>query len=212
MMVMPATHSSPTFHYWAGKGHPVGWLVGPSSWSKTKIRDWVPYALDNDAFSAWRDKKEWDEKAFFRMLDYASRKEHKPLWVLVPDVVADKNKTLESWYHHFPRIQKYGFPLAFAVQDGMTPADVPADAEVVFVGGTTEWKWRNAKWFCENHSRVHVGRVNTPDRLWICSDMGAESVDGTGWFRCGSESHHLLRLGEFFEGKREMQLFETSIA
>jgi len=31
--------------------------------------------------------------------------------------------------------------------------------------------------------RVHVGRVNTERLLWIAHYAGAESCDGTGWFR-----------------------------
>ena len=30
---------------------------------------------------------------------------------------------------------------------------------------------------------MHVGRVNTERRLWQCARLGAESCDGTGFFR-----------------------------
>ena len=70
-----------------------------------------------------------------------------------------------------------------AVQDGMEPGDVPAEAGVVFVGGSTEWKWRTVRDWCDAFDRVHVGRVNTNGKLWECHEAGAESCDGTGWFR-----------------------------
>ena len=34
-----------------------------------------------------------------------------------------------------------------------------------------------------NFKRVHVGRVNTYRLLWLAHEAGAESCDGTGWFR-----------------------------
>jgi hypothetical protein len=65
LMVMPANHSSAIVHYWAGK-YPgrLGWLIGPTALPKTKLRPWMPFALDNDAFSAWAKSREWDEGAW----------------------------------------------------------------------------------------------------------------------------------------------------
>ena len=54
---------------------------------------------------------------------------------------------------------------------------------VVFVGGTTAWKWKTLRTWTENFPRVHVGRVNTDRMLWMAHECGAESCDGTGWFR-----------------------------
>jgi len=65
----------------------------------------------------------------------------------------------------------------------MTPADIPAEADIIFIGGTTEWKWRNLRSWTDNFKRVHVARVNTERLLWMAHDAGAESCDGTGWFR-----------------------------
>ena len=69
MMVMPSNHSSALIHYLAGK-HPnrIGWLIGPTGLAKTKLRDWMPFACDNDAFSAWANEKEWDYLAWIGML------------------------------------------------------------------------------------------------------------------------------------------------
>ena len=73
--------------------------------------------------------------------------------------------------------------VVFAVQDGMTVDDVPSNADVIFVGGTTEWKWQTVAMWCKAFQRVHVGRVNEYKRLWMCHDAGAESCDGSGWTR-----------------------------
>lgn len=206
MIVMPSTHSSPIVHEWVRRGFPIGWLIGHSSMTKTKLVDWIPFAVDNDAYPAWRQQKPWDEQAYYRFLEFLYVRYKKPLWVVVPDVVANRAATLESWKRHAPRVREFGWPLAFAAQDGMTPDDVPSDAQVVFIGGTDRWKWRNAELFCREFPRVHVGRVNTLDRLWICRDYGAESVDGTGWFRDGQAAWRFRKMETFFMNQRPIEL------
>ena len=206
MMLMPANHSSPTVHYLAGKyPNRLAWLVGPSAMSKTKLRPWMPYALDNDAFSAWSQKKPWDVEAWRALLQWAQLSRHKPLWVLVPDVVADREATLQNWVRYAPEAAAYKWPLAFAVQDGMTPADVPADAAIVFVGGTTRWKWQTLPMWAESCARVHVGRVNELRRLWTCEEYGVESVDGTGWFRDTQDGRRIRHLKLWLEQEKATQ-------
>jgi hypothetical protein len=206
MMLMPANHSSPTVHYLAGKyPNRLAWLVGPSAMLKTKLRPWMPYALDNDAFSAWSQKKPWDVEAWRALLQWAQLSRHKPLWVLVPDVVADREATLQNWVRYAPEAAAYKWPLAFAVQDGMTPADVPADAAIVFVGGTTRWKWQTLPMWAESCARVHVGRVNELRRLWTCEEYGVESVDGTGWFRDTQDGRRIRYLKLWLEQEKATQ-------
>ena len=105
----------------------------------------------------------------------------------MPDVVADREATIAKWAQYLPVVKSHGFLAAFAVQDGMTVADVPSDADVVFVGGTKAWKWATVEMWVKSFPRVHVGRVNGRKSLWICENLGAESVDGTGWFRDESD-------------------------
>lgn len=203
MMLMPANHSSPILHYWCGAfpGR-IGWLVGPSAKEKSKLRAWVPFALDNDAFTAWQSGAPWDAEAWASLLTWAKRSGKTPLWVLVPDVVADRIATIQNWKRYAPDAAKFGWPLAFAVQDGMTPGDVPESAQVVFVGGTTDWKWRNLKTWTENFPRVHVGRVNEIRRVWTCEDLGVESVDGSGWFRDSNEGRRIQLIEMWLNGQR----------
>lgn len=204
--------SNQVWHYYAGR-YPgkVGMLLGPSYFAKQAIRKWMPYALDNDAFTAWRNKTQWDKQAWEAMLQRAKLTGIAPLWVLVPDVVADRQATLESWERYAPIASKYGWPLAFAVQDGMTLSDVPHDAQVVFVGGTTEWKWRTLPMWAESGRRVHVGRVNELHRLWTCERLGVESVDGSGWFR-GTDQGRQGRLIELWiNGEGEERTMEMAL-
>jgi hypothetical protein len=186
MLVMPTNNSGIQIGYLCGKyPNRLGWLISPDGWRKPP--SWMPYALDNGAFGAWLNKREWDEQKFIDLLDRA--KTHiRPLWVAVPDVVADAEATKAKWVEWHRRIKDIiNVPLAFVVQDGMTTDDVPLSADVVFVGGSTEWKWRNLRHFTEHHARVHVGRVNSERLLWMAHDAGAESCDGTGWMRGGED-------------------------
>jgi len=184
MMVMPSNNCKAIVHEWA-KRWPgsVGHLYSPDGWRGPFPH--MPYALDNGAFPCWTNGKEWDEHGFwamcFKVIDSGKQR---PLWVVVPDVVADKAATLRRWDEFAPEIQKtFGFPLAFAAQDGMTPSDVPESADVVFIGGSDEFKWDAIIPFCDAFPRVHVGRVGSLRRLRQCAAAGVESCDSTGWFR-----------------------------
>lgn len=193
MIVMPSNNSGLQVGYLCHKyPNRIGWLVGPGGWRKPP--SWMPYALDNGAYGAWEKKHEWNEHAFIELLEKARRCTY-PLWVAVPDVVCDREATIAKWPVWAPQIRNIlpHTPLAFVVQDGMTPADVPADADVVFVGGGNEFKWRTLRTWTANFPRVHVGRVNTERKLWQCHEAGAESCDGTGWTMGGEDRLEELR-------------------
>lgn len=182
MMVMPSNHTSMQLGYiagtWPGR---IGWMLSPGGWRTPA--NWMPYAIDNGAFPVWEKGHKWDEREFYAHCQRIVGMTHKPLWIAVPDVVADREETIKSWWRHCSQVERYCPRLAFVVQDGMTPDDVPPNCDVVFVGGTTEWKWSTLRMWSENFPRVHVGRVNTERMLWMAHDCGAESCDGTGWFR-----------------------------
>lgn len=179
MIVMPANSTGIRTGYMAGR-YPglMGHLLSPGA--QRGPFDFMPYALDNGAFGHDDD---WSESAWVELLNWAKLSGQRPLWALVPDVVGDKAGTLAKWAQYSPLVRSYGWPLAFAVQDGMIESDVPAEAKVIFVGGTTGWKWRTYRKWCLRFSHVHVGRVNTYRRLWDCYEAGAKSTDGTGWMR-----------------------------
>lgn len=180
MMVMPSNNTGFDAGYLFGK-HP-GRLAHLHSCERLcEPRQGIPWALDNGVFGAFTTGRVWSEEPFYEFLDeYAA---WKPLWCVVPDSVGNRDETLRMWDHHAPALQAFGVPLAMAVQDGMTPTDVPKEASIVFVGGTTSWKWRNLKTWTEAFPRVHVGRVNSLRLLLMAENAGAESCDGTGWFR-----------------------------
>ena len=195
--------SNRIWHYWAGK-HPgsVGVLIGPSYGKKVPIDKWMPFVLDNDAFTAWRDKKEWSVDAWRTMLQWVRMTLQKPLWAAVPDVVTNREATLENWPRYRDEIKNLGWNAAFCVQDGMAPDDVPADADVVFVGGSDRWKFPNLSVWTKNFPRVHCARVNSPEMIEACERLGCESIDGTGWFRDPSRKDKVPTLERFIEGYR----------
>jgi hypothetical protein len=209
MLVMPSNNTGSEMREIAA-AHPgmVGHLFGPEpgGWRTP----FLPYALDNGAFGAWKNQERWQQKVWLALLDKAEAHQrqsgHGPQWVLIPDVVGDREKTLEKWAGWATQIRRwYGWPLAFAAQDGMTGADIPAEADVVFIGGTTRWKRRMLGHFCARFPRVHVGRINTRRWLWVCAEFGAESCDGTGWFRGDQDQLAGLRrfLREWSAGHRK---------
>ena len=212
-MMILCGQSNAIWHYWAGK-YPgkVGYLFGPAHMDRQTPREWMPFACDNDAYIAHTQNKEWDESAWFSMIDKVRLFRIRPLWMLVPDVVANKKKTLENWKIYAPTVKDFYFPAAFCVQDGMTLDDVPSDADVVFVGGSTEWKWRTVEMWSKNFGRVHVGRVNSVWRVEQCEDWGVESVDGSGWFREPSRPDKLPALARWMDGKRNPKTQELQLA
>jgi len=209
MIVMPSNNSSGIVHYLAGK-YPgkIGWMFSPGAFKEP--RAWLPYVIDNGKFAA----ANWNEDDFWALLDRCWLSRYKPDWIAVPDEVANRDETLRLWDRFYDKTKMYGARLAFVVQDGMTPGEVPDEADVVFIGGSTKWKWRNAALFCATFPRVHVGRVNWVDKLEFCERIGAESVDGTGFFRGGSDSIQAQQLIDFIAGRRrhneQRRLFEVA--
>tara|TARA_Y100000310_G_scaffold303747_1_gene342340 strand:- start:62 stop:667 length:606 start_codon:yes stop_codon:yes gene_type:complete len=145
------------------------------------------FILDNGAYVAWKNNTEWDEKSWLRLAQKVSEKD-RVQWAVVPDVVTDREATLRS-YQRWAGFMKYqlGFRLAMAVQDGMTPTDIPTDdgdsigPDIIFVGGSTEWKWKSLRTWTAAFDRVHVGKANTLRQLTAAYDAGADSVDGSGF-------------------------------
>lgn len=105
-------------------------------------------------------------------------------FAVVPDVVGDHAATVARWLRFAPWVRRIGFVAAFVAQDGCTPAEIPADAGALFVGGTTEWKTSPAAYACVREAQrrgipTHMGRVNSLRRLKCAAQWGMDSVDGT---------------------------------
>ncbi len=171
----------------------IALLISPEGWRKSPGR----YAIDNGAF------KKFNEKLFFKVLDM-SKKELSPMFVVCPDVVGCHYRTLALWNYYMPRIRQYGYPLAFAAQDGCTPETVPQDADWIFIGGSNGWKSKMVEPFVSTGKPVHVGRVNSIGFVKYCESVGVNSIDGTGWMRArGKQYYDFLN---YFNGEVQLGL------
>lgn len=202
-MMLLCGQTNSIWSFWAGR-YPgsVGFLISPSYYKRVQPKKFMPFVLDNGAFEAWNQKKPWDISAWREMLSFVRMTGLKPLWAAVPDVVANRKATIANWPIYRDYITSLGWPAAFCVQDGMTPADVPEDTDVVFVGGSDKWKFPSLKIWVSHFPRVHCARVNAPEMIESCELLGCESIDGTGWFRDPSRPDKLPMIEAFIEGHR----------
>jgi len=189
---MPANSTGWFFHCLARETGRLGHLFSPEA--QRGPYPWLPYSLDNGAFSCWDmqnnvfDDDKWEAMLpkWKRLIFWAQCQEQKARWAIVPDVVGDSDRTLERWAEYAPMVKASHIPLALAVQDGMTVQQVrrlEIQPEVIAIGGTTEWKWKTVEQWAEAFPRVHVLRCNSPTKLYELEALGVESCDGTGWNR-----------------------------
>lgn len=152
-----------------------------AEWSPPKMtpHDW-PYILDNGAFHAYVNNVPWDADAFVGRISQIESMPRDPDFVVLPDVVTNPERTKERAQKWADMIQ---YRTAFPCQDGMKPEDAVefADrvgAEALFIGGTREWKQRNAEAFVDAAHAAgldcHIGR---PGDLTWAEKTGADSVD-----------------------------------
>lgn len=113
------------------------------------------------------------------------------LFAVAPDVFrpdigkGDAVATLERSAPWLPRIRALGYPAALVAQDGLEDLNVPWDTfDVLFIGGSTEWKLgpHAARLILEAKplgKLVHMGRVNSHERLRGAHLRGCDTADGT---------------------------------
>ena len=107
------------------------------------------------------------------------------VFATAPDVVGDAAATLQRSAPWLQAIRDLGYPAALVAQDGLENLDIPwATFDVLFIGGSTEWKLgasarkivRDAK---ARDKRIHMGRVNSLRRYRYAAAIGCDSADGT---------------------------------
>lgn len=107
------------------------------------------------------------------------------LFAVAPDVVGDAEATWARSAPMLPAIRALGFPAALVAQDGMERQTVDWPAfDVLFIGGSTEWKIgpfaRALVAEAKAHGKgVHMGRVNSERRYRYALAIGCDSADGT---------------------------------
>lgn len=141
-----------------------------------------PWAADNGRFSSPED---YTDEGYLDWL--AKMPVESCLFATAPDVVGDAIETLRLSAPMYAPIRELGYRVALVAQDGLerfyelTPW---ADFDVLFVGGSTEWKLGEAAAAIVGEAKargkwVHMGRVNSLRRVVYAESIGCDSVDGT---------------------------------
>lgn len=142
----------------------------------------TPWALDNGCFTNPAGFR-LDAYLTWLRTNWPSRRSC--LFVTAPDVVGDAQATILRALPVLARIRGEGFPAALVAQDGLEPGAVPwSDLDVLFLGGTTEWKLSHhakvlAREALDRGKPVHMGRVNSLLRMRTAAMWGCASCDGT---------------------------------
>lgn len=147
------------------------------------------YAIDNGAWSAFCQGRQFDVPAFDRVVH---RLGDAADFIVAPDIVEGGAASLDLSLSWVPQLRGVA-PVLIAVQDGMTDDDLRphVDERVgIFVGGSTRWKLSSLpRWgrlAREVGCYLHVGRVNSCRRIGFSALCGAHSFDGTSATRFAS--------------------------
>jgi hypothetical protein len=141
------------------------------------------YALDNGAWTAYTQGRPFDESKFVAALHKLGRDAD---WTVLPDIVAGGAASLATSLRWMRRCLDESPRVLLAVQDGMRVSDVRpflGERVGIFVGGSTTWKLQTLlDWGHLGQCVpcwVHVGRVNSAQRIMACAVAGTTSFDGT---------------------------------
>jgi hypothetical protein len=193
------------------KDHDVGILLC-SRWRNPS--GYPYYALDNGAFSAYINKRTWNEEGFLNLLKKCLAQPKLPDFVVVPDKVAKGMESQAFSLAWLDKLPKADTRYLLAVQDGMTYEAVEQVIDRfggIFVGGTIPWKYSTAwEWSSLAHAHgkpCHIGRVGVWSRIMWASAIGADSIDSSSWPHNNSW-HHIT----YAEEQRALPYFDGEIA
>jgi hypothetical protein len=174
----------------------IGLLVQPGNRYDRQVHRYPSWAGDNGAFT--RVPGGFKPEKFREMLRrpalLAARESCQ--FIVAPDklavqpdgtVIGDALGTLEqfpAWAHE---LDDLGYPVALVAQDGLEHLLDLVEwdlLDVLFIGGSTDWKLGTGAQFCIDEARrrgkrVHMGRVNSGRRMARAQEMGCDSADGT---------------------------------
>lgn len=159
----------------------IGCMTTPAQGNR--IPDGAEYACDNGKFGkGWPGADAWFDWLQRTVERYGA---DRCLWAVAPDKPFDAAGTLAESLPWLARIRELGVPAAFAAQDGCDLLGLPWDEfDVLFIAGSTEWKTgpvaealaREAK---ARGKGIHMGRVNSRQRLRTAEWFGCDTADGT---------------------------------
>lgn len=160
----------------------AGLMLSPGMGNDGRALDHWCHGLDNGCFA---QGDSFDPGGWLEWLASLRRYRERCLFAVAPDVVGDAEATLGRSLPYLPTVRQLGYPVAFVTQDECHSDLVPWGAfDVLFVGGTNDWKLSEASWALCREAKarglwVHVGRVNSFRRLQACAVSDVDSVDGT---------------------------------
>lgn len=174
--------SSPAVREYARTHPDLGVLLQPRSKLEGHVEDFAYWAADNGCFN---DKTYVGDAAWLAWLSSLTALPGICEFVVAPDVVGDAAATLDRSAPHLRAIRSLGFPAALVAQDGLENLTVPwDDFDVLFIGGTDDWKLGQAAARLVGQAKAHgkgthLGRVNSYKRLRYAEFIGCDTADGT---------------------------------
>lgn len=168
-------------------------MIGADNGEWTERKNPLPFATREDRYR--------------RFLDYLGER---PRFIALPDIVTNDEcaglplESLDLSLDWLDRLRGHPCVLLIIVQDGQTPrmlAPFLGPKVGIFIGGSTDWKestlpaWGRLS--AETGCYLHVGRVNSARRIWLCGAVGSDAIgavdsfDGTSVTKF-AETLHLL--------------------
>ena len=184
----------------------VGYMRTP--FISNKVNPDIIWFADTGCYSI-KGEKEFNLEKYLHWLTQQNKETC--IAATAPDKVGDALETLKRSEPVLPLIRKLGYNAAFVAQDGLEILEIPWNTfDVLFIGGTTEWKLsKHAKKLTYDAKRrgklVHMGRVNSFKRFLYAMRIGCDSVDGT--LLCFGPSVHLPRLINWI---KRLKIIETN--
>lgn len=197
----------------------IGVLTQPGNSTHTQVGNYPAWASDNGAYKKGADHRGFDFAKWWRYVSETLPRcyeiDSPCLFVTAPDaidvditgriVIGHAEETLRRAREWLPQIGALGFPTAFVAGNGHETMldEIPwADIDVVFLGGSDEWKLGDGARIVvaeakRRGKRVHMGRVNSAKRFRYAEDLGCETADGT--FISFSPTENLERVARWFD-------------
>jgi len=165
----------------------AGWRLLVTAGADLRTEGFEHYALDNGAWGCYTRDERFNTRRFVAALKWAEKQEHKPDWIVAPDLVGCGLQSLHVSCLWLDVLPFYSNTVLIPAQDGMLPSDLSplvGPKVGIFLGGTTDWKLKTGgvwgELARERDCWFHVGRVNSQRRLDLCRSWGAHSFDGSG--------------------------------
>lgn len=159
----------------------------------------VTWAADNGCYTAG---ERFSRDKFLHFLDRMAGQGN-CVFAVAPDVPFNMVDTLDRSLPYVPLIRERGYPVALAIQEGVSQTGVPwDDCDAVFIAGRKAFKHSATAYAIAHEAQrrgkhVHIARQNSYRAVQAAYDIGADTVDGT--FLAFAPDHNWQRMLHWFE-------------